>query len=715
MPLAGKCGVAIVGACALALVGTAWPATAADVSALRVMLHPYAAARGTLPTDAKARLQALAGTPLTLTGTTRTGALDFAFPTPVTESAATAMVKSLRVDRSVLWAEISRPAVSSKSIAAPANSIVPGRRLLVRLKDGVQPDWSVLLARLSAAVGVALKAERQIADVWVLSTAHDQEPDTLARLAEIIQQDADVQYADPVKRAYPKAAPNDPFYDRQWSLTDAVSGINIEQAWALQAGATGVTVAVIDTGILPHPDLVGRSLPGYDFISDPERARDGNARDPDPRDEGDWSDGECGGGSQSSFFHGLFVAGQIAANTDNGIGIAGVAAGAKILPVRTLGRCGGTFEDVLEGMLWASGVPIAGVPANTNPARVINMSLGGFGPCDQSIQAAIDDALGQGSVVVVSAGNETLDASETTPGNCSGVITVAAGDRGGSITGYSNFGRRIDVMAPGGSLPVDDLIISLGDDGATVPGNSVYVYAAGTSFAAPLVSGLAAMLFARDPMLTAGRVLDLVTGTARAFPLGSTCALGNLCGAGFLDAGVAIASTLPGGPAPPNAFQVVEYYRADLDHYFLTASPAEINYVDTFLRGIFQRTGLFFYAYLSPVLAPLGVRPVCRFYANANVLINSHFYTANQDECLFVMQNWPGIWSLEQADAFYILVPDAAGNCPSGTLPVYRFFNNRRDANHRLTVDLSTRRSMINRAWVAEGNGPNGVVSCSAV
>ena len=211
MPLPGKRGVAIVGACALAL-GIAWPATAADVSALRVMLHPYASARGTLPAVAKARLEALAGTSLTLTGTTRTGALNFAFPTPVTESAATAMVKRLRVDRSVLWAEISGMAVASKSVAAPANSIVPGRRLLVRLKDGVQPDWSVLLARLSAAAGVALKAERQIADVWVLSTAQDQQPGTLARLAEIIQQDADVQYADPVKRAYPKAAPNDPFY-----------------------------------------------------------------------------------------------------------------------------------------------------------------------------------------------------------------------------------------------------------------------------------------------------------------------------------------------------------------------------------------------------------------------------------------------------------------------------------------------------------------------
>ncbi len=714
MPMPGNRRAAIVGALAFAL-GAAWPATAADVSALRVMLHPRTAAPGTLPAAAQDKLEALAGTGLTLTGTTRTGALDLALTKPVTEAAATAMVRQLRVDRGVLWAQFAQPAITAKSAAAGLGSNLPGRRFMVRLKEGVQPDWSALLARLSASAGVALKAERKIADTWVLSTALNQSPETLARLAEIIQQDVDVQYADPVKRAYPKAAPNDPFYSRQWSLTDAVSGINIEPAWALQPDSASMTVAVIDTGILEHPDLVGRVLPGYDFISDPDRARDGNARDPNPRDEGDWDDGSCGGGTQDSFFHGLFVAGQIAANTNNGIGIAGVAAGVRILPVRTLGKCGGTFEDVLEGMLWASGVPIAGVPANTNPARIINMSLGGFGACDQAIQEAIDDALAQGSVVVVAAGNETLDATETTPANCSGVITVAAGDRAGGITSYSNFGRRIDVMAPGGALPVEDLILSLGNDGTTVPQNSVYLYGAGTSFATPLVSGTAAMLLARNPLLTAGRVLDLVTGTARGFPSGSTCAIGNLCGIGLLDAGAAIASTLPDGPPPPNAFKVVEYYRADLDHYFFTASPAEINYVDTFLRGIFQRTGLFFYAYLSPVLAPPGVRPVCRFYANADVLINSHFYTADQEECAFVAQRWRGIWNLEQTDAFYIQVPDVAGNCPTGTLPVHRFFNNRRDANHRLTVDLSTRRAMINRVWAPEGIGPNSVVFCSTV
>ena len=704
---------ALVGALVAAW-GGAGAAGAETVGALRVMLHPHLAAPGTLPPAVQSRLETLAGTSLTHTGSTRTGALDLHFPTPVDEAVATAMVRALRVDRGVLWAQVQWPALAAKKAPLGTKSAAPGRRLMMRLKDGVAPDWDTLLARLSARAGVPVKAERQIGTVWVLSVAENQAPDALARLADVIQQDPDVQYADPVRRVLPKAAPDDPYYARQWSLNDGVAGINAEPAWELQPNAAGVTVAVIDTGILPHPDLVGRVLPGYDFVSDPARARDGDARDPNPRDEGDWSDGECGS-AYGSFFHGLFVAGQIAANTNNGVGIAGVANGVDILPVRTLGTCGGTFEDVLEGMLWASGVQIAGVPANPTPAKVINMSLGGFGTCDHAIQEAIDDALAQGAVVVVSAGNESTDVSEVSPANCGGVIAVGAHNIDGNIASYSNFGRGITLTAPGGDPPVDALIISLGNDGPTAPAEPAYILGRGTSFSAPLVAGTAAMMLARNPLLTSGRVQDLLTGTTRNFPAGSACSAQNLCGAGMLDAGAVIASTIPGGPPPPNAFKVVEYYRADLDHYFITASPAEINFVDTFLRGIFQRTGLHFYAYLGTFLAPPGVRPVCRFYASADVLINSHYYTADQQECLFVQSRWPGIWNLEQGDAFYIQVPDFAGNCPAGTLPVYRFFNNRRDANHRYTVDLSVRRAMINRAWAPEGNGPNGVVFCSAI
>jgi len=712
MPTPFRCALAAT-ALSIAL---AAPATAAPVTALRVMLHPDVAARGTLPAEALAQLEAAAGTTLTLAGTTRTGALDLVPGKPLEFADAEAVARRLRDNRGVLWVQPQSASPVVKRSRKSQEYDAAAQRLMLRLHDGVEADWERLLPRLSAIAGMPLTVERQIAEVWVLSVPVPQAAEELANLAQKLQQDGAVRYADAVRRAYPQATPNDPFFSRQWQLQDAVSGINAESAWSLQPNAAGITVAVVDTGILPHPDLVGRVLPGYDFISDPNSARDGNARDPDPRDEGDWTnDGDCGYRGQPSFFHGLFVTGQIAANTNNGIGIAGVAGNVSILPVRVLGKCGGSFEDVFAGVLWASGVKIDGVPVNTTPARVINLSLGGFGSCDQSLQEAVDDALAQGAVVVAAAGNESSDVASFSPANCGGVIAVSAHNHAGSLTSYSNFGNGITLSAPGGDLPVADLIISTAYSGATVPEEPTYVYGRGTSFAAPLVAGTAALVLARNPLLTSGRVQDLLTGTARNFPAGSKCGVPNICGAGMLDAGTAVASTFPNGVPPANAFTVVEFYRADLDHYFITASPAEINYIDRFLGGTFQRTGLYFYAYLNSFLAPPGVQPVCRFYADATVQINSHYYSANQAECQFVQANWPDVWKLEQTDAFYVQVPNAAGKCPDKTLPVYRFFNNRRDANHRYTVDLSVRRAMLNRAWAPEGAGPTSVAFCSPI
>jgi serine protease len=690
-------------------------ATAGTTSTIRVRLHPYMAAAGTLPPVALAKLEALVGTGLTLNGTTRTGALDLQLAVPQDNASMAAILRTLRNDRGVLWAESSRAVMTTATAKAspslPPGADRPGQRLMVRLKDGVSPEWSALLPQLGSRIGTDLAVERQIGNVWVLSVSTPQLPAQLAQMAELLQQDGSIQYADPVRQAFALSAANDPYYPQQWGLSDPLSGVNAETAWELQPDSSSVVVAVVDTGILPHPDLTGRVLPGYDFITDPARARDGNARDPDPRDEGDWSAGECGF-PEDSFFHGLFVAGLIAANTNNSTGIAGLTTGARILPVRVLGACGGTFEDVLAGMLWASGVQLAGVPPNTNPAKVINLSLGGFGACDQAIQEAVDDALAQGAVVVAAAGNSSSNVQDFTPASCSGVIAVAAHSVDATLASYSNYGPRIDVSAPGGEMPSSGLVISTSNDGTTVPQNPDYEAAQGTSFAAPMVAGTAAMMFARNPMLTAGRVLDIVQGSARDFPTTSICAQASLCGAGLLDAGAAIASTLPGGSAPPpGASEVVEYYNATFDHYFITAQPTEIRYMDTVLSGVFKRTGLYFYAYLTPLSAPAGVRPVCRFFAAG--LINSHFFSASAFECQFVLTHWPNIWYLETPASFFIQVPDEQGNCPVGTLPVYRFFNNRNDANHRYTVDLSVRRAMLNRAWVPEGTGTSAVAFCT--
>ncbi len=422
---------------------------------------------------------------------------------------------------------------------------------------------------------------------------------------------------------------------------------------------------MIDTGILPHPDLAGRVLAGHDFVTDPEYARDGDGRDANPRDEGDWAaDNECGDGVPGfdSFFHGVFVSGLIGAATDNGIGIAGMDWAAKILPVRALAKCGGTDADVFEGMLWASGVQIAGVPPNPNPARVINMSLGGYGNCSSAVQEAIDDALAQGSVVVVAAGNASIDVEAFSPANCGGVVTVGATGNTGERTSYSNFGRRVDLSAPGGDGDDEhSLIVSTYAFGSTTPGDPAYAIAAGTSFSAPLVSGTVSLMLARNPTLTAGRVLSILQETTREFPLGTQCRAGSLCGAGLLDAGAAVASTPPASATiPPNAVPVIEYYRADSDHYFITADPNEVAYLDVHMHGVFERTGTVFFAYPGSFLAPPSVQPVCRFFAGG--LINSHFFTASAAECQFVLTRWPCTGSSSR-------MRPSGSRCPTRTAP----------------------------------------------
>jgi hypothetical protein len=209
-------------------------------------------------------------------------------------------------------------------------------------------------------------------------------------------------------------------------------------------------------------------------------------------------------------------------------------------------------------------------------------------------------------------------------------------------------------------------------------------------------------------------VLGIISDTARTFNEAGSCVRGPACGGGLLDAKSALLGTVSSSSlAPPGTVAVIEYYRADKDHYFMTANAAEIAFIDTYLPG-FQRTGEVFFAWIDPALAPANAQPVCRFYSPL-ALIDSHFYTASAGECLFVQMRWPGTWVLENGAAFYVILPDAAGDCPAGMLPVYRFFDNRSDANHRHTVDLTVRRAMINRKWVPEGSGPNAVAFCSPV
>jgi serine protease len=684
---------------------------AKSVPTLRVMLNPAAAPRGTLPEAARERLAALAGAPVALIGTTRTGALELAVAGPRDAAALDTLAKRLSGDRLVLWAEPGAArTVAPKAGAAAADEHATGRKLLVRLADGADPG--TVAPRLAELAGVPVTIERAIGNVQVVALAQTTTVAALDAIARKLERDPSVRYADAVRRVRPAAAPNDPLYAQQWSLAN----VGAEVAWAQGFGSPDVTVAVVDTGILPHPDLAGRLLPGYDFIGDADSARDGDARDGNPRDEGDWLDsGDCGGfPSTPSFFHGLFVAGQIAANTDNGEGMAGLDRAARILPVRVLGKCGGTFEDVLEGMLWASGVPIGGVPPNPNPAKVINMSLGGYGSCAAAIQEAVDEALAQGTLVVVSAGNESDDAMNYAPGNCSGVVNVGALSRSGDRAGYSNWGRRVDLSAPGGDVDDDGQILSTHYTGSTTPGSPTYERAIGTSFAAPLVSGTLSLMLARNPNLTPGQALSILQGTARDFPAGSPCAIGGFCGTGMLDAGFAVQATIPASANPPfGASAVVEFYDTTLDHYLVTADTFEMASLDAD-PARWRRTGHVFYAWIDASYAPPGVfpQPVCRFYDGPAQQIDSHWFSADPFECSTVLSQSPG-WQLQSSAAFWVEMPDFAGQCRAGTLPVYRFFNNRRDANQRHTIDLSVKRAMINRAWVPDGKGANGAAFCA--
>lgn len=370
-----------------------------------------------------------------------------------------------------------------------------------------------------------------------------------ALLAALRQGDADIEYAEPDRILQALATPADPMYSQQWSLFDATGGIRAPAAWDRSRGA-GVTVAVIDTGVRPHADLVANLLPGYDFISDAARAGDSNGRDGDAADPGDAATaGQCGTGSaaQNSSWHGTHVAGIIAA-VSNTTGVVGVAYQAKILPLRALGRCGGYTSDIADAILWAAGKTVSGVPANANPAKVINLSLGGTGSCDSTTQNAINTARAAGSVVVVAAGNSATDASTATPANCAGVITVAATAQAGGRASYSNYGAKVTLAAPGGDRGAG--ILSTYNSGLTTPGADSYAQLMGTSMATPVVSGVAALMLSANKGLTPDQVASLLKSSARAFP--AAC---SGCGVGLVDASAAVAAALGTSATPAPAPQ----------------------------------------------------------------------------------------------------------------------------------------------------------------
>ncbi|MEU1194288.1 S8 family serine peptidase [Streptomyces sp. NPDC005859] len=428
---------------------------------------------------------------------------------------------------------------AAQTEAAPGT---PAERLIVGYKSGAAEAKSNPAAEADAVAkgkksGEDVDFQRRLGTGAALVDLGDDL--TRADVADVVAQyraDPEVAYVVPDRLNKPKADPNDTEYTKQWDLFETTAGMNVPGAWTTSTG-TGVTVAVIDTGYVAHTDLAANIVGGYDFIADTAVSVDGDGRDSNPADPGDYyAANECGSGipASSSSWHGTHVAGTIAAVTNNGKGVAGIAYGAKISPVRVLGKCGGYDSDIIDAITWASGGTVSGVPANSNVAKVINMSLGGDGACTSATQSAITAAVNRGTTVVVAAGNESDNVANHSPGNCDNVISVAATNRTGAKASYSNYGSLVDISAPGGqtSTGTANGILSTLNSGTKTPSSESYAYYQGTSMATPHIAGLVALVKSANAALTPAQIETAIKNNARALP--GACSGG--CGAGLADA-----------------------------------------------------------------------------------------------------------------------------------------------------------------------------------
>ena len=434
---------------------------------------------------------------------------------------------------------------------------------------------------LSSRLGQSVSNTRSIAPrMDVVHASNISSEKLAARLAA----QSDVEYAVPDRRKMIKASPNDTNFASQWHLQAVQpAAINALGAWNLTTGLASVVVAVLDTGIRPeHPDLKNKlfyttsgGVYGYDFVSDKTMANDSSARDSDPTDPGDYvtsaesrnrSSSVYGCDVSSSSWHGTQTASIIAAETNNSTGIAGVSWNSMIVPVRVLGKCGGYDSDIIAGMRWAAGLSVDDAPTNTHPAKIINMSLGSTGTCSSAYQEAIDEITAAGTLIVVAAGNES--GAVASPGNCSGVLTVAGVRHTGTKVGYSSYGAEVGISAPAGNC-VNSTgsclypIFTATNSGTTSAVSSTYTdntdYAVGTSFAAPQAAGVAALMLAGNSGLTPSQLISLIKQSATAFPSDSSlssCETGTdtdgqcncttkTCGAGMLNALAAVSLTIP--------------------------------------------------------------------------------------------------------------------------------------------------------------------------
>lgn len=485
------------------------------------------------------------------------------------------------------------------------------QRIIVQWKREAPPSGrDAEVRRVQERSGIALQRLRGVGGRMEVLTLPEGSAATRERALASLRANAAVEFAEPDRRVHAHATPSDPLFTEQWYLGAAqLAATRASAAWdvtlAGTAAASSIVIAIIDTGVrFEHPDLGraaagGKLLPGYDFVSADKggvfsTANDGDGWDDDPSDPGDFISAtdlqselykgkKCGGGDDqeqqtNSSWHGTRVAGMIAAASDNGVGITGAAYHARVLPVRALGKCGGYDSDVLAAMYWAAGLTIPAAllsgapPPNPNPARIINMSLGGVGACTAAYKQVVSDLTAAGVLVVASAGNE--GGPVDTPANCAGVLGVAGLRQAGTKVGYSNLGPEVGIAAPAGNCvntapntPCLFQLTTTSNDGAQSPGASTYTTQlaqanVGTSFSSPLVAAGAGLMLAVNPKLTPAKLTERLRATARAFPTQSDntkqppachaptsstdlqneeciCTTGT-CGAGMLDVGAAV-------------------------------------------------------------------------------------------------------------------------------------------------------------------------------
>jgi serine protease len=490
----------------------------------------------------------------------------------------------------VLLAALAHGHAVAAPSAAPAASTV--ERILVRLRtttgSAAYEPAPGRVTELAARHGLAVAEARHIVSgihlLRISARAGEGSAQTLARL----RADPEVEYAEIDERRHALAAPDDSLFSQQWYLQNAQpSAVNAVAAWDLTSGSPGVVIAALDTGVrFDHPDLrnanANRLLPGYNMIANVTVSNDGDGRDADASDPGDWMSASdlqkppfnepgsnCTAGN--STWHGTRVAGILGAITNNQQGIAGMSWQGWTEPVRVLGKCGGYDSDIIAAMGWAAGFPVSGVPANPYPARIINMSLGATGACPQSYQTIVDQLVGAGVLVVVAAGNE--GGPVDSPANCIGVAGIAGLRQVGTKVGYSSLGPEIALSAPAGNCvntgagqPCLFSIFTTTNTGTTVPASNTYTdeynFNVGTSFSAPIVAGIAGLMLAVNGNLTSEQLIARLRTSSQPFPVNTAAPMCHVpasssdlqtnecnctaqtCGAGMANANAAVLEAL---------------------------------------------------------------------------------------------------------------------------------------------------------------------------